>query len=136
MKPGRLEELGWAYEARYYVFGLGLWNRDPNGLGFEPRPNRPNKIVIELSVILFNFLWVVFIRNRPYEKLFIYFYFYCFKLNGLIYALNLNLFIWFIQMFENHALICHLECHVRKSANPHSHIFMHNLVCLSRKRFT
>ena len=23
MKPGRLEELGWAYEARFYVFGLG-----------------------------------------------------------------------------------------------------------------
>ena len=135
MKPGRLEELGWAYEARFYVFGLGLWNCDPNGLGFEPRPNRPNKNVIELIVILFNFLWVVFIRNRPYEKLFIYFYFYCFKLNSLIYALNLNLFDS-SKCFENHALICHLECHVRKSANPHSHMFMHNLEYLIEKCFT
>ena len=75
MKPGRLEELGWAYEARFYVFGLGLWNRDPNGLGFEPRPNRPNKIVIELSVILFNFygLYLLEIGHmRSYLFIFIF----------------------------------------------------------------
>ena len=49
MKPGRLEELGWAYETRFYVFGLVYETVTQMGSVKNRGPIGPNKNVIELN---------------------------------------------------------------------------------------